>query len=277
MTYGTDLKDSITDVTFLLNAAEHLGAGATVRFVIEASLLRLGQPIYKHIANNSVAWCNIALRLRSSTLFRAAMAHVVGRFDLTGRDGVDKNFLRGQHNGALLMEFAGKKAAQLRDEKLRIERLLMEYYPPEMQHVEAEGRTPNREVYSNDIYHWQALTLIRQYISSAMMSNFHHRAADGGAWFYQCLGMGAEMYLAKEKLEQFHTHFAMSTKGKECLRAQVSAMKEVIKQIVRPLLVDHSGIHRTQEDPKPRYLVCAEIRDEELPWVAGRERSEGDR
>lgn len=168
------------------------------------------------------------------------------------------------------MEFAGRKAAELKDKKLRIERLLMEYYPLKMHHPETASRVPGRDAYGNDIYLWQALTLVRQYFSSAMLSNMHHRASDGGTYFYQCVGAGSDCYLRKDVLERFHQNFAMSSKGKECLRIAVLFVKEAMREIVKPLLVDHSNVNRRAGDAKPRYLTCCEIQDEELPWMVGK-------
>jgi hypothetical protein len=199
------------------------------------------------------------------------MAHVVGRFDLRDRDGVDKEFLRNQPNGALLMEFAAKKAAELKDRKLWIERMLTEYYPIKMHHPEKPApKIPGCDTYGNDIYLWQALTLVRQYFTSAMLSNLHNRANDGGAYFYHCIGQGGDCYLNNDVLERFHENFAMSTKGKECLRMAVAFMKKSMQKIVEPLLEDQSQISRRPDDPKPRYLTCSEIEDDELPWLAGR-------
>lgn len=266
----SDMKDFMTDVISLLQAAEHLGAGSSVRRTIEANCLRLNQLVFKHIARNSAAWCDIALRIQSSTLFRAAMAHLVGRFDLRGRDGIDKQALKDQPNGDLLMEFASKKAAELKDKKLRIERLLMEYYPPKMHRPQIAGqKVPGRDDYIEDIYLWQALTIVRQYISSAFMSHMNHRAQDGGTWLYQCIAAGGDTYLRRDGLERFHVEFAMSAKGKDCLRLAVATIKGSLCEIVQPLLVDRSNIYRTEEDPRPRYLTCCEIEDDELPWLMG--------
>ena len=198
------------------------------------------------------------------------MAHLVGRFDLRDKDGVDKEFLKCQPNGALLMEFATKKATELKDRKLWIERMLMEHYPTRMYHPETTSKVPGRDAYGNDIYLWQALTLVRQYFASAMLSNMHHRACDGGAYFYQCIGRGGDFYLNKDVLERFHEHFAMSTKGKECMRMAVTLIKESMQKIVEPLLQDQSQISRRPDGPQPRYLTCSEIEDDELPWLAGR-------
>jgi hypothetical protein len=270
-TTDTEMKEFMVAATSLLQAAEYLGAGPSVRRTIEANCLRLNQMVFTHIARNSAAWCDIALRLQSSTLFRVAMAHVVGRFDLRGRDGIDQDFLLGQANGELLVAFASKKAAELKDKKLRVERMLLEYYPPKMHHRQIPGqKVPGRDDYIEDIYLWQALTIVRQYITSAFLSNMHHRAPDGGTWLYQCIAAGGDQYLRREVLDKFHVEFAMSAKGKDCLRLAVATIKASLCEIVQPLLVDRSMIYRAEEDPKPRYLTCVEIEDGELPWLVGR-------
>ena len=273
---GNDIQAFINEALSLLQAAEHLDAAPAVRLIIENSFLGLDQLLYKHIARNAVAWTNVAVRLQSAVIFRVAMAHVVGRFHLQGKNGINKELLKGQSNGELLMRFAARKANELMNEKFRIERLMMDYYPSRMHHPQAAGdeRPPVRETYTNDIYLWMALTLVRQYFASAMLSNMHHRASDGGAYLYQSVGASNEEYLRKDVLERFHAQFAMSAEGKEKLYMAVVFVKDAMRKVVKPLLVDHSLINRRPEGPWPRYLTCCEIADDELPWLAEKSQAE---
>jgi hypothetical protein len=47
-----------------------------------------------------------------------------------------------------------------------------------MMHLENETAVPGRHIYGEVIYEWQALVLFRQYVASAYMNNYHHRAND---------------------------------------------------------------------------------------------------
>ena len=104
-----------------------------------------------------------------------------------------------------------------------------------------------------------------------MMSDMHHRADDGGAWFYQSVGAGGETYLKKNSVEHFHEFFAMSARGKDCLRIALWLIKDELRELVKPLLVDNSNIHRGPEDAKPGYLTCCEVEDDELPWLVAQD------
>ena len=124
-----------------------------------------------------------------------------------------------------------------------------------------------RAVYSTDIYLWQAVVIVRQYITSAYLSNFHHCCSDGGVNFYRCLGQGRESYLRDDTLERFHESFGMSTKGKQCLQVAVDFIKEQLKPIVQTLLEDKTQIERGKTEPRLPYLTCMTVEYEELPWV----------
>jgi hypothetical protein len=250
-----------------LQAAEYLDAAKTVRIVIEAHLLRLDQMIWDHVEVNAEVWSDVAIRLQSPILFREAIAHIIGKWDYP--NGLKKEFLKSQDNGPAIVKLAEAKVKEIKDKKVHVERLLIEYFPEKMMHPETPGLVPGRATYATDIYLWQALCLVRQYVTSAYLNNLHHRALDGGASFYRSIGMGGDAYLGRDVLALFHTNFSMSSKGKTCLQSAVEFFKDAIKPIVADLLV--LGTHGQQApDRILPYLTCAEILDEELPWVVER-------
>jgi hypothetical protein len=193
------------------------------------------------------------------------MVHLVGRFELG--DGIKKDFLKNQENGATVLELAQRKAKELKDKKLLVERRLIDYYPKKMIHSESATDVPGRAIYATDIYLWQGLTLVRQYLASSYMANLHHRAPDGGVHFFRCIGEGGNAYLRKDTLDRFHQSFGMSTKGKQCLHVAVEFIKDQLRPIVEELLTDRTQINRRPNERKPTYLTCGEILEEELPWV----------
>jgi hypothetical protein len=142
----------------------------------------------------------------------------------------------------------------------------VEFYPTDMIHTETETDIPGRAVYATDIYLWQALTLVRQFITSGIIANMHHRHPDGGVSFYRIIGKAGEAYLRNDTLQRFNETFGMSTKGKQCLQASVEAVKKGVAPIVDDLLVNNTQIKRGPNDLPLPYLTCAEILDEELPW-----------
>jgi hypothetical protein len=257
----------ILDCIKLLEVAEHLGAAAAIRMTVEASLVRLNQVLWHHIADRAEAWVMIACRLKSPLMFREAMIHLVGKFHVP--DGINTELLRRLENGPVaetIWNLVTAKAKELKDKKLMIERRLLDYFPPEMMHLENETTVPGRSIYGEAIYEWQALTLFRQYVASAYMANYHHRANDGGIAFYRTIGDGGDTYLRADTLARFHASFDMSAKGRRCLRDAVDKVKNEVRVIVAELLVDRSQAVRGPLDPRSDHLTCTEIRDEELPW-----------
>jgi len=131
----------ILDAISLLQAAESLRAAKCVRIVVESYLLRLEKTLWFHIERHAETWADIAIRLESPSIFREAITHLVGRFDLRG--SVDKAFLAEQENGEIILEMCTKKAAELKDRKLKMERRLIEVFPSKMIHIDTEGEVCN--------------------------------------------------------------------------------------------------------------------------------------
>lgn len=197
-----------------------------------------------------------------------------------GVDGVKKEFLQKQENGRAILELAAGKARELKDKKLLVERALIDFYPKKIVHGETENNVPGRSAYTNDIYEWMALTMIRQYIASSILANMHHRAPDGGTTFYRIIGQGGGAYCRSDTLDRFHETFVMSTKGKQCMQAAVDYIKESLRPLVAELTADYTSLtgQGTTEKKLP-YLTCAKIRKSEMPWVVRRmqQQEEADR
>jgi len=265
-TRGNDRK-YMTEVSLLVEVANYLEAIQAVRMVAESSLLRLNQAFWKHVFERPETWVHVAARMQSPLIFREAMVHIVGRFHL--KNGVKEAFISSDEHGALgrkVYELILKKAAELKDKKLRVERHLLEFYPDRMVPKETATHIPGRQVYGNDIYSWIGLTIYRQWATSSMLHNFHHRASDGGLAFYRSIGAGGGAYLRADTLQTFHNLFAMTSKGKAAVAKTLEIIKDEMKPIVKDLLVNHSQYQRANDEPHMGHLTCIEILDEELPW-----------
>ncbi len=246
----------------LVEAAKYLNALPAVRLAVEAHLLRLNQVLWDHICEQPESWIHLAAQIQSPLIFREAMVHIVGRFDLRG--GVEEDILMDDKHGELghqIWDLIQRKAMELKDKKLRIERTLIEYYPDHMCHHAGQVTVPGRAVYSEDIYFWQSLTLFRQFCASAYLSNTHHRGHDRGISFYRKIASGN--YLKPPCLAKFFSQFSMSTKGKERLYGVLEIVKDDMKHIVEELVVDRSQGSRGKE---LGHLTCTEVLEEELPW-----------
>jgi hypothetical protein len=252
----------INDACLLVEAANYLDAIPAVRLAVEANLLRLGQNLWDHIRDQPESWIHLAAQIQSPVIFREAMVHIVGRFDLRG--GVKKDMLMDNKHGELrrqILDLIQEKAKDLKDKKLRVERSLFEYFPDHMCHHEGGATVPGRAVYCEDIYFWQCLTIFRQYCASSCLANFHHRGNDGGIAFYRNIASGN--YLKPPSLTSFFSHFTMSSKAKERLYGVLEIIKDDMKDLVEELLIDRSQGCRGEELD---HLTCTEVLEEEFPW-----------
>ena len=266
---GNDGSEFIIDAITLLQAAEILKATAAVRNTVEAKLLRLNQKLWYQVARDPESWSDIAVRLRSPLLFREAMVHIVGMFNMKLPDGssaIRLPILEKLGYGQDIIKLAQFKVRELYEKKLMVERRLLEYFPPPMVHAETPDMVPGREVYATDIYLWQALTIVRQYIASAYMQKHHHSANDGGAKFYQDIGTAGSAYIGKDVLAKYYQTFGMSTKAKIRLEESLDVVKTYLSKVVADLLVDHTQLGRGAGGSKADYLLCTWILDLELPW-----------
>ncbi|KAL2062417.1 hypothetical protein VTL71DRAFT_6683 [Oculimacula yallundae] len=260
---------SIYDATLLLQAATWLEAVPCVRLIIEANLLRLHQLLWKHIGERPEGWIHVAAQLQSPLIFRESIIHLVGKFHL--KNGINEQFLRKKSHGPMtekIWALIVQKAKELKDKKLLVERVLLEFYPPRMTHKEDDDSVPGRTIYTADIYLWQAITVFRQFIASAFHSNFHHKAKDGGLAFYRTLGAADPSYLRPDTLEKFHQNFDMSIKARGLLVAALDQIKKEARFVVAELLHDRSQLVRGPNDQPRDHLTCTEILDQEMPWVA---------
>jgi hypothetical protein len=264
----TEARGFILDATMLLQAAVYLDAVNSIRVIVEAYLLRLNQTLWRHIAARPEAWVQLAARLQSPLIFREAMLHIIGKWHL--KNAINREVLTRDEFGVLgerIMELVDRKNHDLKQMKLTVERHLLEYYPDSMVHsLEKEGVVPGRIIFANDIYLWQALAMVRQYITSAFERNDHHRSADGGLSFYRTLGSAEGTYITQATVEAFHLSFEMSAKGRACFNRALEVIKNEIKPILYPLLVDRSQATREPDAPRFPYLTCTEIHDFEMPW-----------
>lgn len=254
----------ISDAVATLLAAEHLDALHALRSTLEGHFLRLGHLLWRHMAAKPERWAFMAARIQSALLFREAMVHVVGKLDMK-RD-IDQKWFMSNPLRRKILELAEKKAKEIKEKKLEVERRLLEFYPARMMHTQVGNVIPNRATFGSDIYLWQARALVQQYISSAYFANLHHRGHDGGVQFYRTIGTGGEAYLGKDTLEPFYKCFTMSGKGKVCFLEALNVIKDELKPLVKDLLHDRSQTKRNDGDDKLPWLTCAKIFDEEFPW-----------
>lgn len=107
---------------------------------------------------------------------------------------------------------------------------------------------------------------IRQYFSSAVLQNRHHRAADGGMSFYRTIA-APHSYLLDDDYAAFHATFAMTPKSRAVFVHALNKLKNDIAAVVAGLLVNHSLAQKPADSEPYKYLTCTVVLDEELPWI----------
>ncbi|RDW66719.1 hypothetical protein BP5796_09468 [Coleophoma crateriformis] len=248
----------------ILVISERLGARDAVKHAVENHLLRLHDDLWDQVYRSPEAWCGIATRLKSPEIFREAMIHVSGKWDLPGE--IQRTILDAMEHGDFITKLAQLKSEQLQGKKLLVEHRLMTFFPPRMSHTTTGRSVPGRSTYAGDIYKWQSLTLMRQYVAERMMRNLTHGASDGGASFYRKLGEGGDAVLNDTTLAEYHKLFEMTMKGQSIFLKELDTMKADFQLIVKDLLVDNL---QPREVPLPQplpYLTCTIIQDDEMPW-----------
>ncbi|TAQ84521.1 hypothetical protein B7494_g7162 [Chlorociboria aeruginascens] len=238
----------IHDIATLLLGAEHLGAAAAVRNTCESYLLHLDQTLWTYIGSKPEHWADFGFRLQSSMIFKEAMIHVVGAWDLPG--ALKKDVFNNFENGEAIVRLALLKARELKEKKVAVERRLTEYYPAEMMHV----ANPTTDV----------------------PGRAHHRGEDGGVDLYRKIGKGGEAYVDKATRDNFHRSFNMSARGQTRFEEALSLIKGGWKVIVQELIIDNLVADRGPNAKDLAYLTCTNILDAELPWKVAESTASGD-
>lgn len=255
----------VNDSLRLLQAAEPLKAEPCVRRDIETHLLRTGTYLWQRVLRDVEYWADIGVRLRSPVIFRESMIRIVGLWNI--QSAINKQTLLNTANGVALFDIADKKVQKQTHRKMEIEERLRTFFPRAMLHPPSNdpaAATPGRAFYANDVYYWQALTLVRQYIVKETMAGHGYSAGDGGSMFYNAIGAGGGSYIRAVDLEEWHKKFDMTAKGKQRLRDSLNTVKEEMRSVVAELMISRSNIPRLPGDYP--YLTSTEFKDEELPW-----------
>ncbi|KAI9812308.1 MAG: hypothetical protein M1827_004757 [Pycnora praestabilis] len=251
----TNIATVLNDCMGLVDVAESLGSINVISQSVDISLLQQGQVLFRSIAANAIAWSDLAYRVRSITIFKEAIVHLVGQWNAitdADRSNLNKDVLK----------LCQAKADELSSIKQAIEIRILGHYPGTVQRVASDN--PGRMSYSNDIYFWMVLALFRHWFSQSICEGRNNKAKDGGAVLYRQIDAAGYAYLDRKVLEGFHAYFPMSFKGSTCLENILSAYKEELKPFVAELLANRSQMDIVKE-PLP-YLTCCIVDKTDLPW-----------
>ncbi|MCJ1248069.1 hypothetical protein MMC30_005284 [Trapelia coarctata] len=254
-----NLATALHDCMGLLEVAEKHRCVSAIQESVDIVLLRQGQVLFKSISQNPAAWANFACRVKSPTIFKESLIHLVGKWKM------------GEDEGGLLHPDIAKVCERKHKEfqllKEGIELRILGHYSVSVQKKDSKdpNENPGRMQYANDIYPWMALAVFRHWFAQNVAQKNNYEASDGGYAFYYMMSKGGQAYLDRDQCLRFHLYCPMSQKGKTVFENHMSAYKAEIQTFVEPLM-----INRTQLEPKEAetlaHLLCLEVEAADYPW-----------
>ncbi|MCJ1416479.1 hypothetical protein MMC32_002817 [Xylographa parallela] len=253
-----NLATALHDCMGMVNLAESYLCVDAVRESVDVALLRQGQVLFKSISQNPVQWANFACRIRSPSIFKDSLIHLVGKW---------KSLEEEEHASLDLpiMEICQRKHEEFQLEKEALELRILGHYSARIQKPESDN--PGRMSYANDIYSWMGLCLFRQWFAQNICQGSNLQANDGGYSFYLLLSKGGAAYLDRGQREGFHLYFPMTQKGKTVFENHLNAYKVEVQAFVAPLMANRTQLE-FQDHNRPNHLVCLEVSEDDYPWSA---------
>ena len=262
---GVSIMTSLQDCWQLVTMAETHGAINTVSARVDVALARHGKSLYRSIANAPLAWMGFACQIHSENIFREAMVHVMGRW----------NMLTDEEKMVLpppARQSCNRKHAEFQQLKQAIEMRIAGHYPDFMHKRLDEN--PGRAQYANDIYSWIALSLFRHWFSQNVTDGTNFRAPDGGFRLYSLLHKGGKAYLDRQQCEAFHEYFPMTNKAKLVLENYLTVIKSEVRDFVRPMMQNKTNFEMS-EGESFAYLVSVKVEENDYPWKYSDESDDG--
>ncbi|KAI9843285.1 MAG: hypothetical protein M1837_006500 [Sclerophora amabilis] len=252
----SNIATALEDSMGLIDVARRLGSMSVVSESIDISLLRQGQVLFRSIASNAMAWSKLANRVKSPSMFREAVIHLVGQWQAIPE--TDRALLDVE-----VRDLCRRKYQQLDLQKQAIEIRILGHYSDSLQRLASAN--PGRNSYSNDIYGWMSVALFRHWFTQCICEGRGRGGQDGGAALYRQIGAGSHAYLTRQDMNTFHQYFPMTSKGSTCLEGCLTSYKEDLKPFVAELLK-----HRSEVDVSGGpldHLTCCEVSKADLPWT----------
>jgi len=76
----TNIATVLNDCVGLIDVAENIGSISIISESVDIALLRQGQVLFRSIAANAIAWSDLSFRVRSPSIFKEALIHLVGHY-----------------------------------------------------------------------------------------------------------------------------------------------------------------------------------------------------
>lgn len=256
-----DMHSALHDATQMICIADYLGSIPVISKPVEVALLKHGQQLYRSIHLNSASWIELAMSIKSESIFKEAMCHLVGNWAREKKKPAGRSLKENPEVNHLIEKYR----AVLKAKSKKVETGLLSIYPGDMC-TPSRDLPVKREDYSRDILVWIALTWFRHWIGQRLVAGKGHDGEDGGFELYRQISTGGEAYMDKVVINQFHRRFPMTKKALNVCENHLLEIKECLKNFVdksRIMAVNcELDVHKY---PVP-YLTCIVFNREDLPW-----------
>lgn len=143
--------------------------------VIENYLLARGQDFFKAISIDPIIWIDVAYRIESKVMFKEALIHLVGKYNLLLSTPPSAAVLRRNPKARSMLDQLNVELRDLVESKheiikkqcQQIEVAISTHYPSGLQKSEVTGRADRdgigRKEYGRDVFSWIGVALYRHW------------------------------------------------------------------------------------------------------------------
>lgn len=204
------------------------------------------------------------MKVQSRTLYRESMIHAAGQFNTQDmRDAYPTFDELTRHHLKIMSDQLHKLV------KKRVS-LMLSYYPIQLQRIKKtslmDKEENSRNSYANDILHWMALSIFRQWLAHQIADDNTHHAKDMGYGFMKAVKAGGEHYLGETEIQHWHQFFPMSARAANVVEMKLDEIKKHVKQWTRGLFINESKLDMKQHDTG--YFTCSRFCGISCPWEA---------
>jgi hypothetical protein len=247
----TDMGTALQDCIEILGIAKYLGCVNVISKQVEVALMKHGQLLFRSIQKMPVSWVDMALNIKSETIFTECMIHLAGNWKNHRAEAAMK-----LKDAPMVRYLAEKYHRVLLAKGKALELSVMSTYPGDM--ASPIGEVPiRREEYAKDILVWMALCFCRHWLGQRIIQEKGYQSKDSGYETYKQLGTAGEAYMDKPIMNQFHAKFPLTKKAMNVLENHLLEIKQCIKNIVEKDVLNYPV----------NYLTCTQFNREDLPWL----------
>ncbi|KAI9676041.1 MAG: hypothetical protein M1817_000784 [Caeruleum heppii] len=248
----------LEDCVGLLGVAQGLGSLTAIAGFVNEQLLSHGQALFRAIGQDPIGWSHVACDLRSGTIYRECVVHLVGMWDAIMAE--DQARLRPE-----TIALCRVKVRALHLHKQAVEATLAGHYP--MQALATYETTSTDEHAEIAPHVWVVLALFRQWFATALAEGRGHHGLNGGLVLYRQIRDGGEAYLGDGTLREFYGEINMTPLAVVAFEATLAKYKEELKPLVARVVKHNLQLDVTGEEGELPYFTCGEVIEADLPWL----------